>query len=299
MGTSHGQLSRAGCDANYSPCTCTLFGDRSVQLDCDQVSVQDVQDILNRTTTRDLYRFDWILPRAEVAANLPENFFSDKQSGIIRIACSLYSSTQLSIHPDAFRSSSGYTNQLILSDCDLEPLTFEFLTDFQVLLQLNIYSSRNIQGLQNLPALPHLQEFDVFDCTGFDRFTTFPLNSSPVLETLKLNSNQLDDRVVSLILNAIAGSSSGGTLSYLSVSNNRLTLVPEQLSSLSQLASFYASDNNITFIGKGSLTFTDSVVRSIYLPHNSLAAIESEAFQGMYDNCYRDRLINYRKSFGP
>ena len=218
---------RAGCLGDYSPCTCLQFGDGTIQVDCEQVSVLDVQSIFNRTTTNDLYRLDWTLPVKEVAAILPADLLSGKQSEIIRIACALGSSTQLSIHPDSFRSSSGYTNQFIISDCDLAPLDLAFLASFNVLNLFSIYSSRSIQCLQSLPTLPQLIEFNIFDCSGVDQLTSFPTGALPALQIFKLNSNQLDDKIVGLILNTIA-TSSGGTLLSLSVNDNQLTRIPEQ-----------------------------------------------------------------------
>lgn len=272
---------RADCVEDYFPCSCLMYGDGTIQLVCDQVSVLEVENILNRTTTRDLYRFDWTLPATtDGSVNLPAGFFSNKRAEMIRLASAFPTFTKLSIHPEALSSSRDYTNQLILSDCDLAPLSFDFLIDFQTLKQLNIYSSQNIQCLQTLPLLARLAEFDIFDCTGFEKLSSFPTDSLPVLETFKLNSNQLDDRVVGLILDTIAASS-GDTLSFLSVNNNQLTRIPDQLAFFPRLSTFNAANNQINLITNGTLAFTAANVKAIYLPSNSLETIEPGAFQGI------------------
>lgn len=239
-----------------------------------------MQSIFNRTATSDLYRLDWILPVAEKDAILPAGLLSDKRSEIIRLACAWGSSTTLDIHPDAFRSSSDYTKQFIISDCDLAPVDFNFLAEFNGLSLFSIYSSQNIQCLESLPLLPQLKEFDIYDCSGFGQLNNFPTDALPALEIFKLNSNQLDDRVVELILKTIA-TSSGGTLLSLSVNNNLLTRIPEQLSSFPKLAKFYIANNNISLVTSGSLTFTAPNVDAIYMPSVSLATIEPGAFQGL------------------
>lgn len=261
------------CLEDYSPFECTLYGDGTISVDCDQVPVRDVQIVFNRTTTRDLYRLDWTL----LSEPIPSDVLSDKRAIIIRLACPFASSGALVMDPLALRATGGYTNELYISDCDLGRLDFAFLSGFTRLLILGISSSSNVHTFSTLPPLPALKELSIFDCSGLESLTTVPGLASVHLENLKLNSNGLSDGPVDVVLDSINASA----LTRLSLNDNRLTRIPGKVVQLPQLAQLYMSDNAIPLLQTGSLAFPlGQRVDAIYLPSVGLESIEPGTFQG-------------------
>jgi len=118
-----------GCREDYQPCSCTLFGDGTTAISCDEVSALEVQGVFQNTATIDLYRFDWLLPPQSVSS-IPANVLGSSRAAIIRLACPFNSKGQiLEMDSSAFASSANYNNEWIMSDCDLGRLNFAFLNN--------------------------------------------------------------------------------------------------------------------------------------------------------------------------
>jgi Leucine-rich repeat (LRR) protein len=83
------------------------------------------------------------------------------------------------------------------------------------------------------------------------------------------------------ILTSVVTSPSANTLSILYLEANQLKQIPKEIRSLPKITDLYLVDNNITFIGKGSLSFSASWLTQINLSNISLNVIEPGAFQGI------------------
>ncbi len=70
-------------------------------------------------------------------------------------------------------------------------------------------------------------------------------------------------------------------MAELSLKRNGLTQIPAQIQLFSQLQTFAVSENNIPFVGNGSLSFSIPNLQYLDLSRNGLNTIESNAFQGI------------------
>ena len=260
------------CTEDYSPCTCVLYGDGTISVDCDKVPVGQIQAAFNRTTRKDLYRLDWALLVPDDP--IPADILSGKRAGLIRMESSF---GPLVIDRFALTSSGDYTTDLILDSFDLSRTDFSFLENFARLVTLSISSSSGIQTFGTLPPLPALKELSVFDCTGFESLQSVPGLKFAQLENLRLNSNQLSDSAVEVIL----GSVDSSALAHLSLNNNRLTRVPDRVPSMARLERIFLSGNVLPSLSSGSLAFqAQQKILEVYLPSVSLSNIQVGAFEG-------------------
>jgi Leucine-rich repeat (LRR) protein len=102
------------------------------------------------------------------------------------------------------------------------------------------------------------------------------------LESLFLDGTLLGDLVVNDLLSSIASSPTGNdTLRQLSLWENKLTRIPDQISFFKKLSYVNLFDNPILSVPRGSLAFHPGIqVSFLILTRNALERIESDAFQG-------------------
>ncbi|XP_057376103.1 phospholipase A2 inhibitor beta-like [Daphnia carinata] len=269
------------CVEDYSPCNCNDSPSYGLEITCDGVDVLTIQDIFSRTTTNDLFSFQLTVPSPAEGnvVSIPADLLNGKRAGNILLNCP-FPDWQLTIDADAFRPSSDLTFFFFTAGCDLNLLDFtSFLDGFLSLTTVFISQSSNVQGIQNLPALPSLNQLIVTYTTGLEKITDFSRLGNVQLRRLLLNGNQLDDQMADNILNAMASSSAATALEMLWLASNQLTRVPAQLSSFSRLIQLDLSNNSFPVLSSGSFSF-NAPVDYLYLESNTINSIEPSAFQG-------------------
>lgn len=273
---------RNPCVEDYSPCNCNDNPSYGLEITCEGVDVLVVRDIFSRTTTNDLFSFQLTVPSPTGGnvISIPADLLNGKRAGNILLNCP-FPDWQLAIDADAFRPSSDLTFFFFTAGCDLTLLDFaSFLDGFLSLATIFISQSSNVQGIQNLPALPSLDQLIVTYTTGLEKVTDFSRLGNVQLRRLLLNGNQLSDQMADNILNSVASSSSAaGALEMLWLASNQLTRVPTQLTSFSRMIQLDLSNNSFPVLSSGSFSF-NAPVDYLYLESNTINSIEPGAFQG-------------------
>ena len=257
---------------DWSPCSCRSVND-GLHIECDSVSVVDIQSAFARTSVVNL---TFLTIHLDQYAVIPSNFLVGKQVLTVVLDCPS-TKVQLQIDSDAIGSSANYTTFLQITSCDFSRLDFSFLNGFNHLIYLELYDSIGIETLQSLTPPPRLSLMVIENCRGFDALSTgFP----PIaVDNIWLEKNDLTDDNSAAILDSILIRSSE-RLSSLWMGGNLLTRIPPQLVSFgSQLHDIYFNDNKIPFLAKGWLSST-IFNEHLDLRNVSLVSIESGAFSG-------------------
>ena len=94
--------------------------------------------------------------------------------------------------------------------------------------------------------------------------------------------SNLNDSQTGEILDGYLTTSGVSPLVYLNLQYNRLTRVPSQVKSCTQLVDLYFDANLITSVESGAFNFTGSSnsLRNLYLFGNQLTTIAPDAFEG-------------------
>lgn len=248
------------CPENYSPCTCEeIISDvntsKGWSILCEQVPIAKIQAIFSKTKARDLVSFKFTIEPLEKSL-IPADFLGSSRSAGLDISCE-GTSYNLTINENAFRMSKNFAKQFSIRDCDLKKqANFAFLSGFQALAKLDIDSSRNLNSFQGLPSQSQLSEISISNSTGLKNMTQGQNIALPGLRALYLQNNQMDDQTLAKILNILAESSKT-SLTELKLDQNKLTRIPELVSSLTKLENFFIDDNliisNISQPGNNSL----------------------------------------------
>jgi Leucine-rich repeat (LRR) protein len=239
---------------------------------CNQVPIGDVQAAFNRTTATDIYRFS-LTPTANTAT-IPSNLLSGKRTQFVTLVCPT-SNYLLKIDPTAFTSSSSYTEQFFISGCDLSQTDFTFLTGFSTMTFLQLVRS-TLQNLQGIPPLPSLKTIVIGSCTGFKQWSTSV--TAPSLQSLSLSSNQFDDLDADRVLRSFSASSN--SITVISLTNNKLTTIPDPLRIFTRLSYLSLENNNIPIISNNSLVLSAAAVEALYLTNSQLSTVQPGALQG-------------------
>ena len=101
---------------------------------------------------------------------------------------------------------------------------------------------------------------------------------------INCRGQNLTNSRVSGILNVFLTSPGVSPVGKLSLQNNKLTRVPNQIKLFPQLVEVWLSDNKITSIQSGAFNFTTTTVEWLVLSDNPVATIAPGAFQGMNTN---------------
>ena len=98
------------------------------------------------------------------------------------------------------------------------------------------------------------------------------------------NSRNLTDSQVSAILDAYLNTPNVSPVRQLELQYNRLTRVPDQMKSFTQLEYAYLFSNSITSIESGAFNLADDVnpLQYLHLDFNQLTTIAPGAFKGFY-----------------
>lgn len=152
----------------------------------------------------------------------------------------------------------------------------------------------NIPGFHTLPPiLPILARLELSNSTGLEeRTVTDSLITSPftypILREFYLQENDLTDSTVESIFK-ILSPAYRESLMFLYVFTNRLTRVPNSLPEIfPRLSSLSSTDNNISGLKNGSLTFTNTRGPFVFLANNAIDSIEPGTFENgksvIYEN---------------
>ena len=268
----------AACSEDYTPCTCdesSTGGGWSVS--CDQVAIQTVKSLFDRKTPHDLALFKLSLASSERDL-IPADLLGDTRTGEINLNCSAAVAYELIVDVGAFRSSDNLTKVVTINGCDFasQP-NFAFLSGFAELANLNIYHSKNFFSFEGLPAQSKLYYISILYSSGFDSLVNITV-ALPKLRMLYLHDNDLDDVSVANVLWSLA-LSSRESLQELRLYNNKLTTIPEIISSFSKLNQLMMENNSIRSIRTRSLAFF-GYVSYLNLGNNNIRDIEPSAFGG-------------------
>ncbi|KAK4009002.1 hypothetical protein OUZ56_014130 [Daphnia magna] len=278
---------------DYTPCSCQEYEPYGLIVRCgdpfdhkSSITSLDVHDVFNRTKARHVFWLDLFSLSPGVDSGdviqLPADVLSEKSVDRLGISCStLAGPLVLEIHPDAFRSSAHQMGHFEIAGCDFSRLDFQFLADTTSLISLSLGPGLNFRGFPRLPFLARVTSLRIYNYLDF-RYWNQIAGRFPFLESLFLDGTQLGDRLINKLVSSIASSPTGRhSLTQLSLWENRLSRVPEHLSSLKKLSYVNLFGNAIRFLAKGSFAFNSEIkVTFLILTRNSLERIEPGAFQG-------------------
>lgn len=160
-----------------------------------------------------------------------------------------------------FRGFTGFPSELL----KLSTLSFSDCPHFsRLVIPTNLPSVKSLKVIN----CPTFRQWDLF-CTSFTR-----------LEELYLNDAVLDDERTKEMFEKILSCPVSEVLRSVTLLNNRLTRIPDEISSLPNLEELYLDNNNITSIQ--NLTLKAPKVTTISLSGNKLQRIEAGAFQGKW-----------------
>ena len=266
---------------DYSPCTCPLFNsDRVVQIFCYKITTDQVKEVFESTTAFDVDTLYIGLKSSTVF--IPENILQHRRimggvfvsneyghSSALKVNPAVFHPTRvrnengeiatLQVHPAAFHSSRNFVKEFAIYSYDLGLLSFSFLEDFNVLSNLEIRNCENVD-ISSLPLLPKLNFLVVNDCTGLNDWTEFPQLVDNGFQVLSITGNGLNDVSADRILKWILEGSSNVTLTYLDLSGNVLTRIPDQIKSFASLETVYLNDQQKPgFEFLSAFSFPDSI----------------------------------------
>lgn len=276
-------ISSADCNENFFPCVCILTDKGEIQIFCHYVPAMDVKQAFSRTTIQFVDSVSLTLNSSDLG-KIPEDVLGGKAAKRISIFEDGYGAVdQLSIHPDAFISSSYYTLSLEIFLLDVGQLDWRFLSGFFKLENVYCGYCGEIHSIQSLPYLPSMTKLRLDFCTGLNEITTFPALSFYRLQYLQLTNCQLTDESLNLILGSFANSSSAETIDTLALSTNwGITRFPaDAVSYFTNLITLEMDSTKIASLDTGSVTIRSNGLQVLSLTRTSLSSIESGAFVGM------------------
>ena len=273
------------CNSDYFPCTCYISKEpdtyNKTHVTCDNVPVEDVQDIFRRTNDSEIYSLEFIVPSYELVT-IPEDLLGNTSAEVIWMHQNYYYDgpyTHMVIDHLAFRSSQDYTTEFSLKYWDLHlQADLDFLMGFNKLRALDFYEISNLMALEYMPQLPSLESLSIIRCQNLSE-TGFPELSGTRLKVLHLDQNYAGDSVINNILTSLVGSTSADSLESFWSNSEDLTMVPNQLPFFPQLYDVTLGTNSISHIPSSSFSFS-SPVTYISLIRNGIRTIEPGAFEG-------------------
>lgn len=167
------------------------------------------------------------------------------------------------------------------------------------LAMIRVSETEEFEGFNRFPIsnVPAWSELEVFSCPHF-QFLPTPLPSFKILticmcplfkqwniigQLKKLSSIHLEgfnEEEINNALDTFVLSPLVDTIVTLDLSFNKLTNVPAQIKSFSQLQYIYLTSNTISTANKESLAFITPYLKELSLLENGLSNIEPGAFQG-------------------
>jgi hypothetical protein len=264
---SNRALAIGTCSKDYSPCTCT---EQSVN--CDQVPVRDIATMFKAMTQHDIKSIKITTSRTETQP-IPDDFLGNvRVIGSINLVCT--ENNNLQVSKNAFRASTESNHVLTISGCNLQKLNFAFMSNMKELSNIYILESSGFSSFQGLPSHSNFKLMSITESSEF-----YSLDDTPVklagLDILYLNDNQLTDSEAAKLIKALASTSAHSLVEF-RLYNNKLTRVPDFLSSLPNIAELSLNNNAITSLSANSLAFKGPI--SITLNNNQIKTVQPGAF---------------------
>ncbi|XP_046648719.1 slit homolog 1 protein-like isoform X3 [Daphnia pulicaria] len=255
------------CSKDYSPCTCT-----EQNVNCDQVPVRDIARMFKTMTQHDIKSIEITTSRTE-RQPIPDDFLGNvRVIGSINLVCT--ENNNLQVSKNAFRASTESNHVLTISGCNLHKLNFAFMSNMKELSNFYMDKSSGFSSFQGLPSHSNFKLMSITESSGF-----YSLDDTPVklagLDILYLNDNQLTDSEAAKLIKALASTSAHSLVEF-RLYNNKLTRVPDFLSSLPNIAELSLNNNAITSLSANSLAFKGPI--SITLNNNQIKTVQPGAF---------------------
>lgn len=162
---------------------------------------------------------------------------------------------------------------------------FGFLDGFKQIESLAFfYTSEAIfQALASIPLLPSVTDFHITGTTTSKALNGPCPNVAVALSEVYFTEDLLDDASMSLLLKCILGTSSK-TVTELYIWSNKLTTVPQEVTSFEHLIRLGVENNNMSRIRAGSLNFSFSsrvsCLKQLEMQNSGIEEIEPGAFGG-------------------
>jgi len=272
---------------DYSPCD---YSDGNVV--CDKVPLEEVQKAFKRTLFPMLLLVKLILQPGIISETvIPGDVFGTKRILQIMIEYPLDSccDNKLQVDANTFLSTKSYTNNFTIGIIDCTLLDLGFLSGFEKLIHLNLWSIYKIHHcFPKLPPLPRLTSLHFEFCSGMNELNIFPTLTNGLQVVKFFGSEDKDktyndatvDRLIDWLL-----ISSATTLEEMVIAKmNQVTRVPHQIKSLKALKTLWLHENKISIIKSGAFSFSVPV-SVLGIIDNGIKEIEPGAFQGKHDHC--------------
>lgn len=261
---------------------CDYIGANGGGVNCDEIPIADVRDMFNRTPEGSLNFL--ILKLHSNEDTIPADLLGKTRvTDTLSLECNgAETSKPINVDPEAFSSTKSHTKFNFVKGCNLNQLTFEYLTGFSRMEKLRISASSNIHesGFSLLPALPNLVELRLDQCTGLSDIIRYP-DLVRGLRTFQADINvNLDEITLNQMLLWIAERSSN-TLDQLDISGNDLRdLKVLQFDLFERMSVLKVQQNAFVTISTGALQFSGKAPSFIEFNNCEVSIIENAAFQG-------------------
>ncbi|KAK4011369.1 hypothetical protein OUZ56_020483 [Daphnia magna] len=258
---------------DYTPCTC-----EENRVVCDKVLIKNVKATFSKIPAHDLAGLRFTLSPSEMEP-IPDDFLGKTRiSGDLVMLC--VKNKRLKVSPKAFQLSALGITRVFIDGCDFGQQTnFSYMSGFRNMMALVIKNSTNFKSFKGLPSQSAFTYLYITHSRGFEGLNQDTV-ALPALKVFYLNFNQLNDATTGKIFKSLAASSLN-SLTEIRLDNNKLTKIPEMISSLSQLEQIDLGFNEITVIAKNSLPRNNTAKGLTFsLQRNPIKTIEPGAFGG-------------------
>lgn len=280
------------------PCSYRNKSRSSVEVNCENLSVLEVFGAFRRSPFRnkEIDKFTFNIKRPSSSSHpsveLPEDIIDDHQIGSIRLYCPEEdkSSVRISLRIDmnAFRYSQNFTTEIVLRGCDLGDLDLSFLKGFDQLKTLSIdRATYFLKSFGTLPPLKALNRLSLRACaedlSSGKALPEFPPALVHGIAELCLSyHDDLDDSILSRILDWVLVSSADTLREFDIFQNKKMTTIPTPVREFKKLVYFSASHNGLPLsLSEDSLNFSGPM-ENIHLTSSQIDNILPGTFKGEY-----------------
>ncbi len=221
---------------------------------------------------------------------IPGDVFGTKRILQIMIEYPLDSccDNKLQVDANTFLSTKSYTNNFTIGIIDCTLLDLGFLSGFEKLIHLNLWSIYKIHHcFPKLPPLPRLTSLHFEFCSGMNELNIFPTLTNELKDAKFFGSKDKDeaynDDTVDRLMDWLLLSSANTLEEMTIVKMNQVTRAPHKISSFKALRKLWLFSHNISTIKSGAFSFSVPV-SLLNIQGNRIREIEPGAFQGMHNN---------------
>jgi hypothetical protein len=279
--TSNNQREDMNCsNVDYTPCIC----DENGMMSCDKIPIRNLRTKFSKMPAHELTGLKLTLSPNERDL-IPDDFLGQvKLFGDLIIYC--LDNKRLRISQKAFQTSADMVTRVFIDGCDLSSQpNFSFMSRFNRMMAVVIKNSKNFKSFKGLPSQSSaLSYVYVTHSRGFESLIPDPV-ALPALKVLYLNFNQMNDVAADKIFKSLA-TSSLDSLTEIRLDENKLTKIPDMISSLTKLEQLELGFNEISVITKNSLPLNNTGGNGLAfnLQKNPITKIEPGAFGGNIGN---------------